>query len=328
MPITLFEHRASPSVPGYGTFPWPFEKPGSGDEGGQCSSLEAIGLAIDAGCRHLDTAFAYGNQDEVGAAMLRSGLPRRAFFVTSKLHVNNNSYQEARQKIVEAVRVIHGEGFAADDRYLDAFLIHYPGAGDLVGTWRSLLEARDKGSVKHIGVSNFEVWHLKKIKEINGEYPEINQIEFHPWIVEEQVDTLRFCRDAGIAVEGYSPLAQGLRSSDVLDRIAARHETSPARILLKWGMQHRVLPIIGSRNRAHLQSNFEAFEFHLSKDEMSEIDALGKQRPLRVAEQWNWNSKTASFGKARSLQDRYSELIRKSKLKATRVLQGIRLSLG
>lgn len=158
-------------------------------------------------------------------------------------------------------------------------------------------EVRYKGLVKHIGVSNFEIWHLEKVRENSGEFPEVNQIEFHPWIYKEQAETLKYCHANRIRIEGYSPLAQGYGVRDSkIKRLAEIYETTSARVILKWCMQHNVLPIVGSRDPQHLKSNAEPYNFELSDSEMKLIDNLASEHPIRVAELWNWNSKTASLG--------------------------------
>lgn len=279
-----------PETPAYGTFPYPFQTTLN-------SSFNALIEAFKAGYRHIDTAFTYNNQNEIGTAAKEAGLQRKTLFIASKLHAYNNSYEEALEKIKEAIQLIWGKNAPAPEAYLDSFLLHYPGTGDPGSAWKALLEARKKGWVRHIGVSNFEIWHLKKIKEISGQYPEVNQIEFHPWIYSDQVEVLEFCHDKEIAIEGYSPLAQGKRINDpLITQLASNHQTTPARIILKWCMQHGVLPVVGSRNPEHIRANAEPYTFSLSADEIQSLNRLGISHPIRVAEQWHWNSKTAPFG--------------------------------
>lgn len=286
-----------PKIPGYGTFPWPFAKSGYDYQEVARGAQRAIETALTLGYRHLDTAFTYRNQDQVGAAIRAAGILREEIYLTSKLHHNNNNYREAREKIREAIKLIWGKQASDSNAYLNAFLLHYPGVGRPLGAWKALQEARQEGLVRHIGVSNFEIWHIEKLKKGAGEYPEINQIEFHPWIYPEQAKLLEYCHAKGIAVEGYSPLAQGQALMDpVIVKLAAVHKTTPARVVLKWCMQHGVKPIFGSRNLEHLRTNAESYIFTLSADDMQVLDGLGVSHPIRVAEQWHWNPKTAPFG--------------------------------
>ena len=291
------EFWRAPREPGYGTFPFPFNHIDKNQEDMQISSCASLIRALECGYHHIDTAFAYRNQGQIGIVMKDLGLNRENIFVTSKLHAYNNSYLEAEQKIKEAIDIIWGNNAAPTHRYLDSFLIHYPGYGAPAEAWRAMQEARRSGLVNHIGVSNFEVQHLESLKKICGEYPEINQIEFHPWIYIEQMETIRFCLINEIAVEGYSPFAQGKAMREpLLEILALKYDTSVARIILKWSMQHGVLPIIGSRNSVHIRENIEPYEFVLTREEVEQINNLGKAHPIRVAEQWSWNSKKIPFG--------------------------------
>lgn len=228
--------------------------------------------------------------------MHRAGLQRSELFVTSKLRTRDNGYQQATIRIREAIRSIWGgEG----DGYLDCFLIHYPGYGRPLDAWRAMHEARSAGLLRHIGVSNFEIPHLEKLERKTGEFPEVNQIEFHPWIHPNQREMVQFCKERRIALEGYSPLAQARHLDDpVLAAIASRCKTTPARVVLKWCMQHGVKPIFGSRNPEHIRTNAQAYHFKLSADEMGAIDELGRAKPVRVSLQWHWNPPEASMGQA------------------------------
>lgn len=287
----------SPMMPGYGTFPAPFASTVLNYRQAARCSQSYVEEALAIGYRHLDTAFSYQNQDLVGAAIKRQGIPRQEVFVTSKLHPNDNDYQTASSKIREAIRLIWGIDTPESDHYLDAFLLHYPGLRDPVAAWRALIDVRRQGLVRHIGVSNFEIRHLEKLRAATGEYPAINQIELHPYLYVEQKELLEFCRRQDIAVEGYSPLAEGQVLDDpVLRTIAENHETSPARIALKWSMQHGVRPIVGSRNRAHLQMNAEPYTFSLSDHQMLMIDSLGSTKTVRVSLKWNWDPQSAPLG--------------------------------
>jgi diketogulonate reductase-like aldo/keto reductase len=284
-------------MPGYGTFPAPFIK-GMLDYGRAARDCQPyVEQALRIGYRHIDTAFTYRNQDLVGAAIRHCAISRGEVFVTSKLHPDDNTYENAQSRIQEAIALIWGDQSPAHDRFLDAFLLHYPGRRNPVAAWKALLEARDRGLVKHAGVSNFEIWHLQKLRKFTGVYPEINQVEFHPLIYWEQRDLLKFCKHEGIAVEGYSPLAQGaVFHAPELETIAAAYKTSPGRVVLRWCMQHGVRPIVGTRSFQHLTANGGVYTFALSGEHMSQLDSLGCRRPVKVSLKWHWNPKTAPFG--------------------------------
>ena len=290
----------NPILPGYGTFPAPFVSSNVNAEQVARGFQVHIERALSIGYRHIDTAYAYRNQDLVGAAIRAQGMPRQDVFVTSKLHPSNNSYREASLKIKQAIRLMWGEDAGRLGHYLDAFLIHYPGLGNPIEAWKALIAARKEGLVRHVGVSNFEIRHLEKLHERTGESAEINQIEFHPFIYVEQSELLDFCNTRCIAVEGYSPLAEGQALNDEnLRAIANEHNTSPARIALRWSMQHGVRPIVGTRSPAHLRENAEPYNFTLSAEEMLRIDSLGRTKPVRVSLRWNWNPKSAPLGSSK-----------------------------
>ena len=287
----------TPALPGYGTFPAPFVQ-ALGYENAARHAQSAIEQALIVGYRHFDTAFAYRNQDLVGAAVRTQGVSRAEVFVTSKLHPYNNSQSEALSRTKESIRLIWGDEAAAPEKaYLDAFLIHYPAFGNPIGAWKGLVEAREQGLARHIGVSNFEIHHLELLYKATGVCPELNQIEFHPYIFLEQRELAAFCRKQAIALEGYCPLAEGAVLSDPeMIAIAAAHHTTPAAVALRWCMQHGIRPIVGSRNPSHIRANAVLLELRLSDEEMNRIDSLSSKTSLRVSLNWHWNAKTAPLG--------------------------------
>jgi methylglyoxal/glyoxal reductase len=306
-----------PLMPGYGTFPYPFASAALDYRQTARDSQSHVEVALAIGYRHLDTAFSYQNQDLVGAAIRAQGIPRPEIFVTSKLHSGDNYYRAASMKIREAIQLLWGQNVLASDQYLDAFLLHYPGFGNPVEAWKALIEARQHGLVRQVGVSNFEIRHLEKLNAATGEYPALNQIELHPYLYVEQKQLLEFCRRQNIVVEGYSPLAEGQVLADpVLQSIAKSHGTSPARIALRWCMQHGVRPIVGTRNRQHLQMNAEPYTFTLTDEQMLRIDSLGNAKTMRVSLKWNWDPPNAPLG--------CSKLVSFLRLSRHRFLQGVR----
>ncbi len=284
-------------MPAYGTYPAPFVNPQKNYRQTARTAQKPIEEALACGYRHIDTAYTYHNQDLVGAAIRAVGIGREDIFVTSKLHPDANSYSVGLWKIKEAIRLIFGSKPVPSEAYLDCFLIHFPGRGNPLGAWDALRKARDHGLVRHIGVSNFEIGHLEQLRHHCGEYPELNQIEFHPFIYNQQRDLLQFCREKRIAVEGYSPLAQGMAiQNPTTCRIAKTREETPARTVLQWSMQHRVLPIVGSRNHANIQANAAPYGFALTEDQMADLDSLSGSNPARVSLRWNWDPTTAPLG--------------------------------
>lgn len=296
--LVQFPHSwRQPTRPGYGTFPQPFAT-GLSDYARTARGVQVyIEQALVCGYRHIDTAFAYRNQDLVGAAVQAQKIARGDVFVTSKLHCNNNSYAEARQKIKEAIGMIWDLETEKRYAYLDCFLIHYPAFGDPIGAWRAMDEAREQEVIRHAGVSNFEARHLSILREQCGEYPEVNQIEFHPYIYHEQLETIEFCREHGIELEGYCPFAQGKVLQDpVVSEIARTHQCSKAAVILKWCYQKEIKPIIGTRSTSHLQSNADLSDWRLSPGESAAIDSLSRNSLTRISLQWNWNPQKAPLG--------------------------------
>ncbi len=297
MRIKFPDSWTAPTMPAYGTYPAPFVSPPINYRQTARATQKSVEEALACGYRHIDTAYTYHNQDLVGAAIRAVGLERQDVFVTSKLHPDANSYSVGLWKIRAAIRLIFGPNPKPSEAYLDCFLIHFPGRGNPLGAWDALRQARDQGLVRHIGVSNFEISHLKKLRDYCGEYPELNQIEFHPLIYSQQTELVQFCREKGIAMEGYSPLAQGmLVQNPTVCRIARVHQETPARVALQWSMQHRVLPIAGSRNAVHIQSNAAPYRFAMAENELIELDSLGASAPERVSLRWNWDPTTAPLG--------------------------------
>ncbi len=287
----------NPQLPAYGTFPLPFKGRYRTLHSDRRDAKRSCIQALKAGFRHLDTAFAYGNQDLISAAARRAKVGRKEIYVTSKLHQDNNNYDDARVMILNAVRQIWDVEPPHPDAYIDAFLLHYPGKGDPIGAWQGLIEASIAGYVSHIGVSNFEVRHLEGLMRQSEYQPKINQIEFHPWIYHEQLETLEYCRANQIALEGYSPLAEGFAVADQdVNAIAATLETTPARVLLKWCMQHGVKPIVGTRNVGHLGENAMKYEFTLSDTQMATLNRKSKTHRIRVSELWHWRPQECSLG--------------------------------
>lgn len=278
---------SEPETPGYGTFPGPFDYDVEYDGGSSPVSeryYAAVATAIRCGYRHIDTAQTYDNEEYVGKAIRDSEVPRNEIFLTSKLDPDLNSYEGARNGIKKSLEELETE-------YLDLFLLHYPGEGaDPIGAWRGLLDVRSEGLCQHVGVSHFEMKHLERFREQTGEYPEVNQIEFHPLLYSEKLeDLVHFCKQNRILVEGFSPFAEGdpkILRNTVIERIAQNHNCSPARVILKWCMQHGVRPIVGSSDPTHLSENTEPYNFQLSRDEMTTIDALEP----RVSLLWGWNA--------------------------------------
>lgn len=228
--------------------------------------------ALEAGYRHIDTASLYGNEAEVGQAVVESGIPREEIFVTTKLW--NDSQDRVREAFDESM-----ERFGLDR--VDLYLIHWPvptQPGSALGAWRGLIEIAESGRATSIGVSNFEIEHLEQLIDETGVVPAVNQIELHP--LHQRRELRAFCAERGIAVEAWGPLSQG--KSDLLERpaivsAAAAHGRSPAQVVLRWHVQAGTVVIPKTSRRERLVENASLFDFELTADEVAAIDALDEQ---------------------------------------------------
>lgn len=229
--------------------------------------------ALEIGYRHIDTAQMYGNEEGVGAAIAASGLARSDVYVTTKL--NNNRHEKAAAK--ESLRVSLDK-LGLDQ--VDLFLIHWPlptqYGGDFVSTWETLLELRDSGLTKSVGVSNFQPDHLDLVVDKTGIVPAVNQIEVHPYFANEaaRAATARH----GAHVEAWSPLGQGGGELDdpAVTKIAEQHGKLPAQVLLRWAIDRGDIVFPKSVRKERLAENFDVFDFALTDDEITTLAALDK----------------------------------------------------
>lgn len=257
--LTLNDGHSIPTL-GFGTYPL------RGEPG-----VVAIRTAIDAGNRLLDTAFNYDNEGAVGRAIAASGVPREEFYVTSKLPGRYHPYEAATNAIRESTWRLGLE-------YLDLYLIHWPNPieGKYVEAWQALVDAREAGIVRSIGVSNFTLEHLSAIEAATGVRPAVNQIELHPYFPQEE--QLAAHKELGIVTEAWSPIGKGsaVREEPVIQELAARHGVSPTQLILRWHVQRGVISIPKSANAQRQAENLDVFGFELSDDDVAAITALGR----------------------------------------------------
>ena len=232
----------------------------------------AVVTALEAGYRHIDTAEMYGNEKEVGTAIAKSGLDRADVFVTSKLNNGFHRPDDARLAFAESLDALGVE-------YLDLFLIHWPLPtrydGDYVSTWQALEEFYRDGRARSIGVSNFQPHHLRRLHGECEITPAINQIEIHPYLTQNEVRA--FCAEHQIAVEAWSPLAQGLVLDDpTIVEIAKRARKTPAQVVLRWHIERGDIVFPKSVTPARIRENIGIFDFGLSGQEIEMISALNR----------------------------------------------------
>ncbi len=231
-------------------------------------AAEAVAGALAAGYRHIDTAAAYQNEGEVGQAVHASGLDRDEVFVTTKCFNDDHGYEQAKNAFKESLDRLELE-------FVDLYLIHWPVPSKnlFVETWKAFIELRDEGVVRSIGVSNFQPPHLRRIIDETGVTPSVNQVELHPSF--QQAGLRREHAELGIATEAWSPLAQGdILADEAIGKIADTHERTPAQVVLRWHIQLGNIVFPKSVTPARVEENLDIFGFHLSDDEMAEIEEL------------------------------------------------------
>ena len=231
-------------------------------------AVDVVRLAIDLGYRRIDTAALYDNEQEVGAAVRKSGLDRDQLFVTTKIWNDRQGFAEATQAIDESLARLN-------IGYVDMLLIHWPAPGQnkFVETWAALEAAIESGKARGIGVSNFHPEHLQRIIDLGGLIPALNQVELHPGLAQEEIR--RFNAANGIATEAWSPLARGkLNEHPVIVELAEKHGKTPAQVVLRWHIELGNLVIPKSTNPDRLAENIDVFDFSLSHEDVKAIEAL------------------------------------------------------
>ena len=233
--------------------------------------LDQILTAIQDGYRLLDTSTNYDSEGIVGEAIRRSGIPRSEFFVTTKLPGKYHHYEDALMMIQESL-------FRMGLDYFDLYLIHWPlpKRGLYVEAWKAMVTAQKLGLIRSIGVSNFEPEHLDKIIDETGVTPAINQIEIHPYWVQERM--VEADKERGILTEAWSPLGRGSDAlkEAVITELAEKYGKTSAQVILRWHAQRGIIPIPKSRNLQHQRENLAIIDFELTQTEIERINLLEK----------------------------------------------------
>ncbi len=231
---------------------------------------DAIGKALEAGYRSLDTATIYGNERGVGNAMAASGVPRGEIFLTTKVWNDDQRAGRVMEAFEESLALLGTD-------YVDLYLIHWPVRGRYKETWTVLEEIYRSGRARAIGVSNFLVHHLEDLLADAEVVPAVDQVEFHPRLL--QPDLLKFCHEHGIQMEAWSPLMQGqIISEPRVQQLAAKYGRTPAQIVLRWDLQHGVVTIPKSVRTERIVENSQIFDFELAPEDVAALDALDENR--------------------------------------------------
>lgn len=229
---------------------------------------QAVKNGLNAGYTAIDTAEHYGNEKMVGEAIRQSGFPREKLLLTTKIWNKDHGYERTLEAFEESEKRLGTS--------VDLLLIHWPCPmnGQYIQTWRALQELYRQGRVRAVGVSNFTIAHLEQLKALGGVQPMVNQIEMHPYFIQE--DMLDYCAQNGIQVEAWSPFLRGknIAGHGIISRIAAGHEKTPAQVVLRYLTQLGAAVMVKTASYEHALSNSSIFDFTLSKEEMEQMKTL------------------------------------------------------
>lgn len=231
----------------------------------QCEQAVLDALAI--GYRLIDTASIYGNEEPVGRALRKSGVPREEIFLTTKVWISDYGYEKTLKSFDESLKRL-------DVDYLDLYLLHQP-YNDIYGSWRAMEELYKTGKIRAIGVSNFKPDRLTDLMVYNEVTPAVNQIETHPFC--QQIETNNYEKKNGIQTESWAPFAEGkndIFANPILVSIASKYKKSVAQIILRWLVQRDIVVIPKSVNKHRIEENFDVFNFVLSAADMDSIKTL------------------------------------------------------
>lgn len=227
--------------------------------------------ALDVGYRSIDTAQSYFNEEQVGTAIVKSGVPREDIFLTTKVWVEHYGYEETKKSVLESMRKLQ-------TNYLDLVLLHQP-FSDYYGTYRALEDLYDEGKLRAIGVSNFYPDRLVDIASFSRVKPMVNQVETHPF--NQQIEAKRWMDKYGVQMEAWAPFGEGrggLFENPVLVQIAEKYKKTTAQIILRWHIQRGVVVIPKSTHKARMEENLNVFDFVLEQTDLNRISELDKKQ--------------------------------------------------
>ena len=258
--VILNDGNRIPAI-GFGVFMIPNDGP----------TYEAVTQALKAGYRHIDSAAAYFNEEDVGKAVRDSGIPREEIFITSKLWLQDHGYEGAKKGIERSLRKL-GLG------YIDLYLVHQP-YGDVAGAWKAMEEAKAEGKIRSIGVSNMSPALWNKFVPGFATKPAVNQVEFNPLF--PQKESRKLMGETDTKLEVWYPLGHGdagLLNNPVITKLAAKYGKNAGQIILRFEVQEGVVTLPKSTNPERIRTNLDVFDFALTEDEMKEMRGLDTGR--------------------------------------------------
>lgn len=268
--ISLADHIAAPTVKlnnevempilGFGVFQVP--------DPNECE--RSVYDAIQTGYRLIDTAASYMNEEAVGKAIKKSGVPRDELFITTKLWIQDVGYEKTKKAFEKSLKKLQLD-------YLDLYLIHQP-YNDVHGAWRAMEELYKEGRIRAIGISNFHPDRVMDLISFNKVVPAVNQIETHPF--HQQTEAHKFLQDNGIQHESWGPFAEGkndLFKNELLASIGKKNNKSVAQVVLRWLTQRGIVAIPKSVRKERMEENFNIFDFRLSDEDMQFIQTLDQK---------------------------------------------------
>lgn len=236
--------------------------------------VHAVKYALNHGYRMIDTAQAYGNEKQVGEGWKDSGLSRDEVFITTKIRNSNQGYESATNSFKKSLKKLQTD-------YVDLLLIHWPDIKHFdrtVETWQALVDLREKGLSRSIGVSNFTIPLTNKLLDQINIVPAVNQVEFHTFLYQKEL--LEYCREKDIQIEAYSPIARAkFLDNDQLQRIAKKYHKTAAQVMLAWCLNHDIVVIPKTVHEDRIEENADIF-FDLDEEDMKALDNLGPQTRL------------------------------------------------